>query len=406
MLIGESANKEVVQGIRDIAGSSKEIKQVNEVLTMHIGPDFILVYMVDRASLAQCNIRDVSERKRAAEILKEEKAFIENALNAMKDTFYVFDREGRFLRWNKAFNDVTGYLDSEIESMKPIDFFRNDDRARLSEAIREAYKGSARIDALVVTNDGSHIPYEFNATRLNDAQGKLIGISGVGRDISDRKKLEDQLRHAQKMEAVGTLAGGIAHDFNNILNVIIGYGTMVMDRLDDGSLLRERMCEVLNAADRAANLTKRLLVFSRKQVVEVKPLDINELILGLQKMLVRIIRESIDFTLDLADRPLIVPADAGQIELVLINLVTNARDAMPESGRLTISTGRVELDDAYVSAYGYGKPGEFALITVADTGHGMDIIKTRELTENGFDIILKPFQPKDLLIKVREVLDR
>ena len=121
--------------------------------------------------------------------------------------------------------------------------------------------------------------------------GNVVAGIEVGRDITDRKKLEDQLRHSQKMEAVGTLAGGIAHDFNNILNVIMGYGTMVMDRLEAGSPSKEQMNEVLIAADRAANLTKRLLVFSRKQVVEVKPVNINELILGLQKMLVRIIRE-------------------------------------------------------------------------------------------------------------------
>jgi len=470
------------------------------------------IYLVNRAKLAQCNIRDVSERKRAAENLAEEKAFIENALNAMKDVFYVFDVEGRFLRWNKTLNAVTGYLDTEIESMRPIDFFRNDDITRVSEAIREAYKGSSVIDALVVTKDGRQIPYEFSATRLSDAHGNPIGICGVGRDITERKqavkylqaalvkahegesrteaiiasmgdglsiqdtdyiityqnkvlkdlrgdhtgehcytayenrdhvcegcpvakvfrdgsihhaersatvgeqtlhveitasplrdmqgnivagievikdvteqkKLEAQLRHSQKMEAVGTLAGGIAHDFNNILNVILGYGGMVMDTLDAGSPSKGHMREVLNAADRAANLTRRLLVFSRKQVVEVKPVDINELILGLQKMLVRIIRESIDFTLDLADRPLIVPADAGQIEQVLINLATNARDAIPESGRLTISTGLAEVDDAYVAAYGYGKPGRYALITVADTGQGMDAETQKKIFEPFF----------------------
>ncbi|MRR54106.1 MAG: PAS domain-containing sensor histidine kinase [Deltaproteobacteria bacterium] len=342
------------------------------------------IYLVDRARLAQCNIRDVTERKQAAEKLAEEKAFTENALNAMTDTFYVFDVEGRFLRWNKTLNTVTGYLDSEIASMKPVDFFRTEDKARVAEAIREASRGSANIDAVLVAKDGRHIPFEFSATRLNDAQGKLIGISGVGRDISDRKKLEAQLRHAQKMEAVGTLAGGIAHDFNNILNVILGYGTLIMETLDAVSPLKGHMREVLNAADRAASLTKRLLVFSRKQVVEVKPVDINELILGLQKMLVRIIKESIDFTLDLADRPLIVPVDAGQIEQVLINLVANARDAMPECGRLTISTSLLEVDDAYVAAYGYGKPGKYALVMVADTGHGMDAETLKRIFEPFF----------------------
>jgi PAS domain S-box-containing protein len=500
-VIMESLNKNGIQNYDDVEVKTKS--------GHYIDTD---IYLVNRAKLVQCNIRDVSERKRAAETLEEEKAFIENALNAMTDTFYVFDIEGRFIRWNKTLNAVTGYLDSEIESMKPIDFFRNDDKARVSEAIREAYTGSSVIDALLVTKDGRQIPYEFSATRLSDAHGNPIGISGVGRDITERKqsekvlqtalvkahegesrsaaimasmgdglsiqdtdyiityqnkvlkdlrgdhicehcytayenkdhvcegcpialtytdggihktersvttgeqtlhveltasplrdmqgnivagievikdvteqkKLEAQLRHSQKMEAVGTLAGGIAHDFNNILNVILGYGTMVMDELEAGSPLREQMREVLNAADRAANLTKRLLVFSRKQVVDVTPVNINELILDLQKMLIRIISESIDFNLDLADRPLIVSADAGQIEQVLINLVTNAKDAMLEGGRLTISTGRVELDDAYVAAYGYGKPGKYALITVTDTGHGIDAEIQKKIFEPFF----------------------
>jgi CheY-like chemotaxis protein len=144
------------------------------------------------------------------------------------------------------------------------------------------------------------------------------------------------------------------------------------------------MNEVLIAADRAVNLTKRLLVFSRKQAVEVKPVNINELILDLQKMLVRIISERIEFNLELADRPLIVLTDAGQLEQVLINLAGNARDAMPEGGRLTISTERKDLDDAYVAAYGYGTPGRYALITVADTGQGMDAETQKKIFEPFF----------------------
>jgi two-component system cell cycle sensor histidine kinase/response regulator CckA len=349
------------------------------------------IYMVDRARLAQCNIRDVTERKQSDEKLKEEKSFIENALNTLKDVFFVFDLEGRFLRWNKTMNAVTGYLDTEIELMKPVDFFRNDEVARVFEGIRDAYKGSSIINALLVTKDGRQIPYEFSAMCLSDVHGKPIGISGVGRDTTERKqaeeehlKLEAQLRHAQKMEAVGTLAGGIAHDFNNILNVIIGYGSMLYDSIEAGSRSREQMNELLIAADRAANLTKRLLVFSRKNVIEEKPVNINELILGLRKMLDRIIRESIDFTLEITDRHLIVLADAGLIEQVLINLVSNAKDAMQEGGRLTISTGLEEMNDEYVTASGYGKPGKYALITVSDTGQGMDAETQKKIFEPFF----------------------
>ncbi len=206
----------------------------------------------------------------------------------------------------------------------------------------------------------------------------------VWRDITESKQLESQLRHSQKMEAVGTLAGGIAHDFNNMLNVIIGYGTLVMDNLEAGSPSKEHMNEVLSAAERAAFLTKRLLVFSRKQVVSMKCVDINGLITDIRKMLVRIIGEDIDFQINLADRRLTVMADAGQMEQVLMNLVSNAKDAMPNGGRLTIGTGLQEIDDKDIAMHGFGASGTYALITVSDTGNGMDTATQKKIFEPFF----------------------
>ena len=345
-MIMESLNKSGILNYEDVPIKSKSGQEVHAD-----------VYMVNRAKLAQCNIRDISERKQADNILKEEKKFIENALNTLQDIFFVFDLEGRFLRWNKTMNAVTGYTDKEISLKKVTDFFREDEKERVSKAILKGIKeGSASVEASIVTKDGREIPYAFNAAILNDAQNKPIGISGVGRDITDHQKLESQLRHAQKMEAVGTLAGGIAHDFNNILNVIMGYGAMVADTLEAGSPAKEDMNEVLIAADRATDLTRRLLIFSRKDVVNIMPIDINEIILGLKKMLARIIRESIEFTIELSDMPLTVLADAGQIEQVLINLAVNSKDAMQEGGRLTISTGLEELDDEYDAGQGVKSP--------------------------------------------------
>lgn len=331
------------------------------------------IYMVDRATLAQCNIRDVSQRKRAEKALKEEKAFIDNALNMLRDIFFAVDRDGKFLRWNRAMKLVSGYSDKEISLMKPADFFREDSRERVARALRETeQKGCSSIDAILVSKGGKEIPHEFKTSLLKDQSGKVIGISGVGRDLSERKKLETQLFQSQKMEAVGTLAGGIAHDFNNILNVILGYGTLVVDKLEAGSTCKEQMNEVLIAAERAADITKRLLIFSRKQIVEMKPVNINDLIVGLQKMLVQIIRESIDIHLNLTTDPLIVLADAGQLEQVLINLAANARDAMKGGGRLSIDSSLEVIDRKYAATYGVGKPGRYALITVSDSGQGMD----------------------------------
>lgn len=201
----------------------------------------------------------------------------------------------------------------------------------------------------------------------------------------EKKKLEAQLRQAQKMEAVGLLAGGIAHDFNNILNVIMGYGGMVLDRMESGSPSKKDMNTLLAAAERAANLTKRLLIFSKDQIVDVKPVNINELILELRKMLDRLIRESIELHLDLAaGSPLMVLADSGMMEQVLMNLVVNAGDAMPEGGQLSICTRLMEMDDQYVKMNGYGKPGRYALITVADTGQGIGAETQKRIFEPFF----------------------
>ena len=343
------------------------------------------VYMVDKAKLAQCNIRDVSERKLAEKTLKEEKKFIENALNTLQDIFFVLDLEGRFIRWNKTLNAVASYTDKEISLKKAVDLFQDEEKEQVSGSILKVIeKGDDHVELMMVIKDGRKIPYAFNAAILRDAQNKPVGISGVGRDISERQRLEAQLRHAQKMEAVGTLAGGIAHDFNNILSVIMGYGAMVADTLETGSPAKEDMNEVLIAAGRAGDLTRRLLVFSRKDIVTMMPVDINGIILDLKKMLGRILRESIEFNLELADMPLTVLADAGQIEQVLINLAVNSKDAMPEGGRLTISTGFQELNDESVAAYGYGKPGTYALITVADTGQGMDAETRKKIFEPFF----------------------
>jgi len=326
-----------------------------------------------------------SGRKQAQKTLKEERLFIENALNSLQDVFFVFDLEGRFLRWNKSLTGVTGYTDEEISQLTPVDLFRGDDINRIAAAIQVvATTGSVKVDALFTTKNEKQISYSFSASLLRGPSGTPMAICGLGRDVTEQKMLVSQLLHAQKMEAIGTLAGGIAHDFNNILNVIMGYGNIVADTLAADSPAKEDMHEVLIAAGRAADLTKRLLLFSRKQAVEVKPININELILGLQKMLARIIRESIEFHLDLTDTPLIVSADTGQVEQVLINLVSNAGDVMLEGGRLQIATRLAKIDAEYVNAYGYGRPGKYALITVADSGQGMDVETQQKIFEPFF----------------------
>ncbi|OGR16043.1 MAG: hypothetical protein A2X81_07980, partial [Desulfobacterales bacterium GWB2_56_26] len=310
-----------------------------------------------------------------------EKAMSDTILASMGQGLSMMDTEFNILYQNQFQKDLMGDHTGEhcYMAIEKKDHVCHD--CPVAMAFKEG--GIHKTERTLTTPEGP-VYVEITGSALRDIDGNIVAGVEVVRDLTEQKNLEAQLRHSQKMEAVGTLAGGIAHDFNNILNVVLGYGTMVMEGLKAGSPAQEDMQEVLTAANRAVDLTKRLLVFSRKQIVEVHPVNLNDLILGLHKMLHQIVRESTDFNLDLAERPLTVLADAGQMEQVLINLATNARDAMPDGGRLTIGTGLREMDEGFVEAFGYGKPGVYACITVTDTGDGMDAETQRKIFEPFF----------------------
>ena len=227
----------------------------------------------------------------------------------------------------------------------------------------------------------------FSSTVRNDA-GETIGVVSILEDITDLKKAEEalrrseeQLRQSQKMEAVGRLAGGVAHDFNNILTAISGYSELLVQNLGDQNPLSQDVQEIQQAADRAATLTRQLLAFSRKQVIRPQRLDLNEVVANMDKMLRRIIREDIDLQTILEPDLGVVIADQGQIEQVIINLVVNARDAMPQGGKLTLETGNVELDETYIQRHAQTQPGPYVLIAVSDTGIGLD----QEVQEHLFE---------------------
>jgi signal transduction histidine kinase/CheY-like chemotaxis protein len=212
----------------------------------------------------------------------------------------------------------------------------------------------------------------------------IIGMGGIivsTRKLRDkeaeRKKLEDQLRHAQKMEAVGRLAGGVAHDFNNILTAVIGYSSLSLMKIGKDDPIRHNMEEVIKASRRGANLTQSLLAFSRKQIIDPRPMELNSVIDRVAKLLARLIGEDIKLETKLSDADLVVVADSSQLEQVLMNLATNARDAMPDGGLLQLETGRMTLDERFIAANNYGKPGNYAVISFTDTGVGMDA-KTAE----------------------------
>jgi nitrogen-specific signal transduction histidine kinase len=202
-------------------------------------------------------------------------------------------------------------------------------------------------------------------------------LVGVGIDISERKRLEDQLRQSQKMESIGTLAGGISHDFNNILTAIIGYGSLLQMKMAADNPLRHNVDQILASANRATSLTQGLLAYSRKQVLNPQQVNLNDIIMKVERLLERLIGEDVEFKCILTDQDVTVLADAGQLEQILMNLATNARDAMPDGGYLYIETRRVDLDEVLAKAHNVGKTAAYAQILVTDSGTGMDQ-KTRE----------------------------
>jgi signal transduction histidine kinase/CheY-like chemotaxis protein len=205
-----------------------------------------------------------------------------------------------------------------------------------------------------------------------NGKGELVDYDGLISNITPLKQLEAQLRQAQKMEAVGQLAGGIAHDFNNILTAIIGYGNLLRMKLPQDGPLCTYVEQILVSSERAANLTHSLLAFSRKQIIDLKAIDINAVIIRVERLLQRLIGEDIEFKTVLASGSLPVLADSVQMEQVLMNLATNARDAMPNGGLLLIETSLFEMGEEFQRTHAYGKPGSYALVSITDTGIGMD----------------------------------
>jgi signal transduction histidine kinase/CheY-like chemotaxis protein len=236
----------------------------------------------------------------------------------------------------------------------------------------------------MLRQDGSTVWVEIKASLLLDDQGRPVGILGVTRDISIRRKLEAQLQQAQKMEVVGRLAGGVAHDFNNLLTAILGYSEILLANLDVRDPTHQDAMEIKKAGERAALLTRQLLAFSRRQVLQPKSLQLNLVVENLVKMVKRLIGE--DIGLEIISDPDLgrVMVDPGQIEQVILNLTVNARDAMPQGGKLIMQTANVTLDEAYTRDHAEVRPGRYVLLAVTDTGCGMDAATRSHIFEPFF----------------------
>ncbi len=227
------------------------------------------------------------------------------------------------------------------------------------------------VEMMIVPREGEARTVLANGRPILDSEGNKLGAVSAMIDITERKHLESQFRHSQKMEAVGHLAGGVAHDFNNFLTIITGYSQMIHRKLDAGSPMRAHVEEILKSGERAAALTRQLLAFSRRQDFCPQTLDLNAVVRSTQNMLRLLIGENIELITVLSDGVGLVKGDSGQIEQVVMNLAVNARDAMAEGGHITVETANVDLDEAYARGHVQVKPGPYVMLAVTDTGCGM-----------------------------------
>jgi two-component system cell cycle sensor histidine kinase/response regulator CckA len=330
--------------------------------------------------------RDVSERKRTEEALRRLESGFRSVVEDAPYGIYSASTAGRFLQVNPALQKMLGYeLTEELLGKDlPREIFRHAGEYQRLIEILTRMQEIKDIEMEWERKDATPITVLCSGRRVNDENGALAHFEVFVEDVTEKRVLEKQLRMAQKMEAIGRLSGGIAHDFNNLLGVIIGYSRVLKRELGPSNPLSEHALEIEKAGQRAASLTKQLLAFSRQQVLTPAVLNLNSLASDMKKMLPQLLGEDIEVSLVLDPHLGNVKADQSQIEQVIMNLAVNARDAMPMGGKLKIETANVELDDAYTRLHSGSKVGSFVLLSVTDTGMGMDAVTLTHIFEPFF----------------------
>jgi PAS domain S-box-containing protein len=350
-----STYETAVQKNLDLSRTQEELKRLNENLE----------HLVEERTAALRN--EIAERRRAELHLLEHAVLLDMA----SDAITIVDQNDVITYWNEGAERLYGWSKTEaigkniIELLQPI-------FPQPLEQIRQEFfrQGDWAGELSHVKRDGTRVTVESRWT-LERHDGQRSNSIGIHTDITNRKFLESQLRQSQKMEAIGRLAGGVAHDFNNLLTVIMGRAQLLLGRVTDAKVRRD-LDLIRDAGSRAAALTHQLLAFSRKQVLEPRVIDLKALVVDAEKLLIRVIGEDIKLTVRSDPDLGTVKADPGQIEQVIMNLVVNSRDAMPQGGTVTLETANLNLDESYSRQHFEVRPGRYVMLAVSDTGHGMD----------------------------------
>ena len=370
----ESAGRQESEMARDIPVKRKD----GSVFFADIMPSTVVIsgkrYLIG-------NFRDVTERRKAEQALTRLGLAVDQAAEAV----VVTDTEGNIEYVNPSFERITGYSQEEaigrnmriLKSGKQDETIYQEMWATISHG--EVWKGRF----VNRKKDGTLYDEESTISPVRDASGKIVNFVAGKRDVTQEVVLQKQVQTAQRMESVGTLAGGVAHDFNNALTGVLGFGEMLKHRLADNPKALDEVDQILRSADRASTLTRQLLTFARRQVIEPVNLNLSKIVLDLSKLLRKVIGEHIEVKTSLHEDLPSVFADPGQMEQVLMNLCLNARDAMPSGGQLLIGTDVTTVDEEYVKVYPYVKEGRYVLLTVSDTGIGME--------EKTIERIFEPF---------------
>jgi PAS domain S-box-containing protein len=328
--------------------------------------------LTDDGALVSSTIRDITDRKRVEEALRQSEA---NFRAMVEGTYGVYRAtpEGKLLVANNALVKMLGYDSSEelLSRNLAADVFEQGEYTPLLFDQPGRQKQFTKLEAHLKRKDGARVAVEVSGRPVKDDSGKVLYFEVIAEDVSRVRGVEQRLRHVQKMEAIGRLAGGIAHDFNNVLGVIVAYSEMLVEKLRDDEELYGLVLSITKAVERGGSLTRQLLAFSRQQVLEPQVLSLGAYLEGIKDMLARVIGEDLHLKIVAGDPNLRVKVDPTQIEQVIMNLVVNARDAMPNGGRLTIETGEVDIDDEYCSRNPEARLGRHVMLAVSDTGCGM-----------------------------------